>query len=65
MEKIRLCYTQCFFLFADDDIKMNDLELHFYKVFWYKCFCKKILLERYLLEGIESLVRHLQFMVGQ
>ena len=22
-----------FLLFADDDVKMNDLELHFYKVF--------------------------------
>ena len=49
-----------FCLFADDGVKMNGLELHFYKVFWYKCFCKK-LLERYLLERIKSFVRHLQF----
>ena len=41
MEKIRLFYIQCFFLFAGDDIKMNELELHFYKVFQYKYFCKK------------------------
>ena len=64
-------------LLADDDVKMNDLELHFCKVFRYKCFCKKLyfgycnlfirkdLLERYVLERIESLVGHLQFMVRQ
>ena len=32
------------FLSAADDVKMNDLELHFFKVFRYKCFCKKTLL---------------------
>ena len=76
MQKKLFC-IQCSFLFADDDIKTNDLELYFCKVFWYKCFCKKLyfgycnlfirkdLLERYLLEKIKSLIGHLQFMVGQ
>ena len=65
-KKIELFYIQCFFfcLFADDDVKMNYLELH-YKVFRYKCFCKKTLLERYLLKRVKSLVRHFQFMIGQ
>ena len=74
--KKKFC-IQCSFLFADDDIKTNDLELYFCKVFWYKCFCKKLyfgycnlfirkdLLERYLLEKIKSFIGHLQFMVGQ
>ena len=43
-KKIKLFYIYCFFLFAADDIKMNDLELHFCKVFRYKCFCKKNLI---------------------
>ena len=43
---------------------MNDISTK-YKVFRYKCFCKKTLLERHLLERIKSLVRHLQFIVGQ
>ena len=30
------------FLFADDDVKTNDLELHFCKVVQYKCFRKKL-----------------------
>ena len=66
-----------FFLFADDEVKTNDLELYFCKVFRYKWFCKKLyfrywnlfirkdLLERYLLERIKSLVGHVQFMVAQ
>ena len=66
-----------FFLFADDDVKTNNLELCFCKVFQYKCFIKKLyfgscnllirkdLLERCLLEKIKSLVKHLQFMVWQ
>ena len=64
-------------LFADDDLKTDDLELYFRKVFQYERFCKKLnfgccnlfiknnLLERCLLERIKSLVGHLQFMVGQ
>ena len=64
-------------LFADDDLKTDDLELYFSKVFQYERFCKKLnfgccnlfiknnLLERCLLERIKSLVGHLQFMVGQ
>ena len=37
MEKVKLFYIQCFFfcLVTDDDVKMNDLELHFCKNFWY------------------------------
>ena len=66
-----------FFLFADDEVNTNDLELYFCKVFRYKWFCKKLyfryctlfirkdLLERYLLERIKSLVGHVQFMVAQ
>ena len=66
-----------FFLFADDDVKTDDLELYFCKVLRCKCFCKKLyfgycnlftrkdLLERCLLERIKSLVGHLQFMVEQ
>ena len=77
MGKNTLFCAWCFFLFADDDVKTNDLELYFCKVFRYKCFCKKLyfgycnlfirkgLLERYLLERIKSLVGHLQFMVEQ
>ena len=77
VEKNKLFCPWCFFLFADDDVKTNDLELYFCKVFWYKCFCKKLyfgycnlfirkdLLERHLLERIKSLVGHLQFMVEQ
>ena len=65
-----------FFLFADDDVKSNDLELYFCEIFWCKCFCRKLyfeysnflirkdLLERCLLERVKSLVGHLQFMVG-
>ena len=30
------------FLFAEDDVKTNGLELYFCKVFRYKCFCKKL-----------------------
>ena len=77
MEKIKLVCIQCFFLFADDEVKTNELELYFCKVFRYKWFCKKLyfryctlfirkdLLERYLLERIKSLVGHVQFMVAQ
>ena len=76
-KKTKLFYIQCFFLFAGDDIKTNDLELYFFKVFRCKYFCKKLyfgycslfirndLLERYLLKRIKSLVGHLQFMVRQ
>ena len=34
----------CCCLFAADDVKMNDLQLHFSKVFRYNCFCEKPLL---------------------
>ena len=54
-----------FFLLAGDDVKINDLELHFCKVFPCQCFCNKVLLERCLLERIKILFGHLQFMVGQ
>ena len=75
--KIKLVCIQCFFLFADDEVKTNELELYFCKVFRYKWFCKKLyfryctlfirkdLLERYLLERIKSLAGHFQFMVAQ
>ena len=64
-KKLDYSTFKVFFLFADDDVKMNDLELHFYKVFRYKCFCKKTILGTYLSERIKSLVRHLHFMAGQ
>ena len=36
MENIKLFYIQCFFLFVSgDDIKTNDLELHFCNFFRY------------------------------
>ena len=75
--KTKLSHIQCFFLFADDDIKTDDLELYFCKVLRYNCFFKKLytkyfnlftrkdLLERCLLERIKSLASHLQFVVGQ
>ena len=72
------CFTfNVFYLFAGDDVQTNGLELYFGKVFQCKCFCRNLyfgycnlfirkdLLERHLLERIKSLVRHLQFMVGQ
>ena len=72
MEKIKIFCIQCFFLFADDDVKTNDLELYFCKCSFKKLyfghcnlFIRKNLLERYLLERIKSLVRHLQSMTGQ
>ena len=76
-KKTKLFCIHCFFLFADDDVKTDDLELYFCKVLRCKCFCKKLyfsycnlftrkdLLERCLLERIKSLVGHLQFMVEQ
>ena len=43
-KKIELFYIQCFFfcLFADDDVKMNYLELHYIKSFDISVSVKKL-----------------------